>query len=225
MKEKWAITDLDVQNGSQDTLFQSQEFEQDECGHFVGFQPHFHLNMMLQTQSYKTVKKWKCNISGVFCFICLKLCRLLELSKGISLHFKFGCYGNQNQNDCLLFKKQKVYCLSKCFSKNNLKQYISIVTASRICFWREIGDTLFLLWQKTDFCFWTKANYSHFSCQSNKIWKQAKFIRLFLTACKISNKSNKRFLRSCTFIFLKFCRIYCICDIDFNHIPPGGGGF
>ena len=27
--------------------------------------------------------------------------------------FKFCCYGNQNQNYCLLLRKQKVYCLSK----------------------------------------------------------------------------------------------------------------
>ena len=33
--------------------------------------------------------------------------------QGISLHFKFCCYGNQNQNYHLLLKKQKVYCLSK----------------------------------------------------------------------------------------------------------------
>ena len=37
-----------------------------------------------------------------------------------------------------VIKKQKVYCLNKCFSKYNLKQYISIVTAGS-------GDTLFLL--------------------------------------------------------------------------------
>ena len=30
--------------------------------HFVGFQSHFHLNMMSQTQSCKTMKKWKSNI-------------------------------------------------------------------------------------------------------------------------------------------------------------------
>ena len=48
-----------------------------------------------------------------FCLICLKLCRLLELGKEILLHFKFCCYGNQNQNYCLLLKKQKIYCLSK----------------------------------------------------------------------------------------------------------------
>ena len=33
--------------------------------------------------------------------------------QNISLHFKFCCYGNQNENYCLLLKKQKVYCLSK----------------------------------------------------------------------------------------------------------------
>ena len=38
---------------------------------------------------------------------------LLERGKEFSLNFKFRCYGNQNQNDCLLLKKQNVYCLSK----------------------------------------------------------------------------------------------------------------
>ena len=61
-------------------------------------------------------EKWKCNISGVFFLICLKLCRLLELGKGILLHFKFCCYGKQNQNYCLSLKKQKIYCLSKSLS-------------------------------------------------------------------------------------------------------------
>ena len=32
-----AITDLNVPNGSQDILFQSQEFEQNGCYHFVDF--------------------------------------------------------------------------------------------------------------------------------------------------------------------------------------------
>ena len=43
--------------------------------------------------------------------ICLKLYKPLEFSKGISLDFILCCCGNQNQNDCLLLKKQKVYCL------------------------------------------------------------------------------------------------------------------
>ena len=111
--KKRAITDLNAPNGSRDIPFQSQQFWQDGHRHFVGFQRHFQLNRMSQTQYCKTIKKWKCNNSGVFCLICLKLCRLLEHGKGILLHFKFCCYGNQNQNYCLLLKKQKVYCLSK----------------------------------------------------------------------------------------------------------------
>ena len=111
--KKRAITDLNVPNGSRDIPFQSQEFGQDGHRHSVGFQPHFHLNMTWQTQCCKTIKKWKYSISGVCCLICLKLCMLSELSKGVSLVFKFHCYGNQNQNDCLLLEKQKVYCLSK----------------------------------------------------------------------------------------------------------------
>ena len=80
---------------------------------FCGFSASFSLNMTSQTQSFETMKKWKCNISGVFCSICLKLCRLLELSKGTLLHFKFRCYGNQTQNGFLLLRKRKVYCLSR----------------------------------------------------------------------------------------------------------------
>ena len=111
--KKRAITDLNAPNDSRDIPFQSQEFGQDGPRHFLGFQPHFHLNMTSQTQRCKTMKIGKCDISGVCCLICLKLCMLLEPSKGISLDFKFRYYGNQDQNDCLLLKKQRVYCLSK----------------------------------------------------------------------------------------------------------------
>ena len=58
-KEKRTITDLNAPNGSRDILFQSQEFEQKERRHFVGFQPHFCLNMTSQTQSCKIMKKMK----------------------------------------------------------------------------------------------------------------------------------------------------------------------
>ena len=54
--QKRAITDFNAPNGSRDIPFQSQEFEQDGRCHFVGFQPHFHLNMMSHTQSCKTMK-------------------------------------------------------------------------------------------------------------------------------------------------------------------------
>ena len=108
-----AIIDLNAPNGSRDIPFQSQEFGQDGHHHFLGFQPDFHLNMTSQTQCWKTMKKLKCNISGVCCLICLKVCMLLELSKEFLLDFKFRCYDNQNQNDSVLLEKGKVYCLSK----------------------------------------------------------------------------------------------------------------
>ena len=56
--KKRAITDLNAPNGSWDVPFQSQEFGQDGHRHFLGFQPHFQLNMTSQTQYCKTMKKW-----------------------------------------------------------------------------------------------------------------------------------------------------------------------
>ena len=50
------ITDLNAPNGSRDIPLQSQEFGQDGHGHFVGFQPYFHLNMTSHTQCCKTMK-------------------------------------------------------------------------------------------------------------------------------------------------------------------------
>ena len=56
-KKKRAITDLNAPNGSRDIPIQSQEFVRDGQRHFVGFQPHFHLNMTSQAQCYRTMKK------------------------------------------------------------------------------------------------------------------------------------------------------------------------
>ena len=94
MQKKWAISDLNAPDGSWDNQSQSEEFEEDGRRHFVGFQPHFHINMTSQTQFGKTMKKGKCSISGVFCSIGLKFCTLLGLSKGILLDLEFRCYGN-----------------------------------------------------------------------------------------------------------------------------------
>ena len=80
---------------------------------FCRFSTSFSLKYDVTDAMLQDKKKLKCSISGLCCLICLKLCILLELRKRISLDFKFRCYGNQNQNDCLLLKKQKVYCLSK----------------------------------------------------------------------------------------------------------------
>ena len=55
--KKRALTDLNAPNGSRDIPFQSEEFGQDGHRNFVGFQPHFHLNMTSQTQCCKTMKK------------------------------------------------------------------------------------------------------------------------------------------------------------------------
>ena len=65
--EKRAITDLNAPNGSRDIPFQIQDFGQDGHCHFVGFQPHFHLNMTSQTQCCKTIKnKLQCFKSLLF---------------------------------------------------------------------------------------------------------------------------------------------------------------
>ena len=61
--KKRAITDLNALNGSRDITFQSQEFGQDGHHHFVGFKPHFHLNMTSQTQCCKTMKQNESAIS------------------------------------------------------------------------------------------------------------------------------------------------------------------
>ena len=118
---------------------------------------------------YKTMKKWKRNISGVFCLICLKFCRLLELGKGILLHFKFCCYGNQNQNYCLLLKKQKVYCLSK-------SDVWKVIWNNTVWLLLQVVSSFEEKWvihssycEKIVFCFWIKANYSCLSCHSNEI--------------------------------------------------------
>ena len=168
--KKRAITDLNAPNGSQDIPFQGQEFGQDGHRHFMGFQPHFQLNMMSQMQYCKTMKNWKCNISRVFCLICLKLCRLSEFGKGISLHFKFCCYGKHNQNYCLLLKKQKIYCSSKSdvgkVIWNNtvwlLPQVVSSFEEKWVIHSSYCEKTIV-------FCFWIKANYSLLSCHNNEI--------------------------------------------------------
>ena len=54
--KKRAITDLNAPNSSRDIPLQSQKFEQDGHLHFVGFQPHVHLNMTSQTQFCKIMK-------------------------------------------------------------------------------------------------------------------------------------------------------------------------
>ena len=98
--KKLAITDLNAPNGSRDIPFQIQEFEQDECCHFSRFSASFSVKYDVTDVILKDNKNTKVIYLRSH-LICLKLCRLLGLSKEISLHLKFRCHGNQNQNDYL----------------------------------------------------------------------------------------------------------------------------
>ena len=110
--KKRAITDLNAPNGSRDIPFQSQEFGQDGHRHFVGFQPHFQLNMTSQTQYCKTMKKWKWNIPEVFCLICLKLCRFVRTWQRNFASFKILLLWQPESKLLSIIEKQKVYCLT-----------------------------------------------------------------------------------------------------------------
>ena len=94
--KKRAITDLNAPNGSRDIQFQKSGILARWTSPFCRFSASFSLKYDVTDPMLQDNKKCKCNISGVFCLICLKLCRLLQLDKGFSLHFKFRCHGNQN---------------------------------------------------------------------------------------------------------------------------------
>ena len=55
-----------------------------------------------------------------------------------------------------------------------------------------------------------------FGCCSNEMRNEAKFLCYLLTACKVSNKLNKRLLRYCIFIFSLPCRIASVTS-DFSE--------
>ena len=96
-------------------------------------------------QSGKAMRKWKCNISTVFCSICLKFCRLLEVSK--ILISNLVAMGTKIKQLSVIEQTKGVLFKQKCNSKNNFKQYSLIIAAGNIIFWKKIGDTLFLLWE------------------------------------------------------------------------------
>ena len=158
--------------------------------------------MTSQAQSCKTLKKWKCNTSGVFCLICLRFWRLLEVNKRISLDFKFRCYGNPNKNNLPLFKNKRLLfshnkkSVSPIFLQNLT---LPAVTIKLYCF-KLLFEYHFCL-NNRPFLFSIRDNNFDFGCHSNEIWNQAKILCQVLIACKVSNKLNKRFLRYCTFIF------------------------
>ena len=84
--------------------------------------------------------------------------------------FQICCYGNHNQNYCLLLKKQKVYCLSKGDVQKviwNNTVWLLLQVVSRF---EEKWVIRSSYCEKTIvFCFWIKANYSLLSCHSNEI--------------------------------------------------------
>ena len=94
----WAITDLNAPNSSRDIQFQGNEFEQ-HGPPFCRFLASFSIKCDVTYAILQDIEKWKYNTSRVFCLICLKFCRLLEVNKRISLDFKFHCYGNSNDNN------------------------------------------------------------------------------------------------------------------------------
>ena len=63
---------------------------------------------MLQDNEKMKVEYLRSFLSDLF-----ETLQVIRTGKGISFDFKFRCYGNKNQNDCLLFEKQQVYCLNK----------------------------------------------------------------------------------------------------------------
>ena len=108
-----AITDLNAPNGSRDIPFQSQEFGQDGYRHFVGFQPHFHLNM---TQCCKTMKM-KVQYLRSLLFDLFETLQAVRTWQRNFASFKFRCHGNQNQNYCLLLKSKRSIVQAKVMFK------------------------------------------------------------------------------------------------------------
>ena len=65
-------------------------------------------------------------------------------------------------------------------------------------------------------CFWSMAYYSHFSCHSNKIWRQAKFLCLLLTAAKFQTNWEKT-PQIMHFHFFMSCRITSVTSYLSEH--------
>ena len=65
------------------------------------------------------------------------------------------------------------------------------------------------------FVFSITDNNFDFGCHSNEIWNQARILCRVLKACKVSNKTSRRLLRYCTFIFFIVLQ-HCVCDVIFK---------
>ena len=112
MQKKRAITDLNAPNGSRDIPFQSQEFGQDGHRHFVGFQPHFHLNMTSQTQCCKTMKTWKCKYLRSLLFDLFETLQAVRTWQGNFASFQIWLPRQPKSKLLSITEKQKIYCLS-----------------------------------------------------------------------------------------------------------------
>ena len=161
-------------------------------------------------------EKMKVQYLRVFRLICLKLCRLLGLSERFSLDFKFRCYGNQNQNCCLLLKKQKVYCLSKTDAQkviwNNTVWLLLQVVSN---FEEKLVIHSSYCEKATVFCFWTNANSSRLSCHSNESLKSSE-IRLFTSNSLQNFKQIKQ--KTPEVLHFHFFNVLqdCVCDVIFK---------
>ena len=98
----------------------------------------------------------------------------------------------------LLFSHNK-----KIESQISLQNHILPAVTTEICCFKLFFEKQFCL-NNRPLVFSVIDNHFDFR---NQILNDAKFLCLLLTACKILNKSKKRLLRYCTFIFSLSCRI------------------
>ena len=133
--KKRAITDLNAPNGSRDIPFQSQEFGQDGHRHFVGFQPHFQLNMTSQTQYCKTMKKMKVQYLRSLLFDLFETLQAVRTWQRNFASFQILLLWQPESKLLSIIEKIKgLFFKQKLCSKSNLKQYSLIATAGSIKF-------------------------------------------------------------------------------------------
>ena len=106
-----------------------------------------------------------------------------------------------------IYSKTKDYCFShnkKSVSLICVQNLILPAVAIKLYCLKILFEHHFCL-NNRPFVFSIIDNNLDSGCHSNKIWNEAKFVCQVLTACKVSNKSNRRLLRYCTFIFSLSC--------------------
>ena len=116
-KKKRAITYLNAPNGSRDIPLQSQEFGQDGHRHFVGFQPHFHLNITSQTQWLQDNEKRKVQYLRSLLFDLFETLQAVGTWQGNFASFQILLPWRPKSKLLSIIEKQKIYCLSKVIFK------------------------------------------------------------------------------------------------------------